>query len=80
MKVELSDSEMICLMFWYAGFKDCTILQPIDVELYEKLKKLFGEHCKNISLYDCGVTGMPRYQPGGEHDVENRIRNSTEEK
>lgn len=78
MKVELSDSEMICIMFWYAGFKANTIIQPVDIELHDKLHELFIANCKKVSLKDCGISGMPRYQPGGEHDVKKRIRTEAE--
>ena len=63
MKIEISEEELICLLFWYEVFRGNMKTKDTDRNLFYKLRENL-DFDKGVSLKECGVTGMPRYQPG----------------
>jgi carbonic anhydrase/acetyltransferase-like protein (isoleucine patch superfamily) len=64
MLIELSDEELVCLLFWYAVFRDEINVteQCVDQKLFERLREFLN--CDNGMSLKEYVTGTPKYQPG----------------
>lgn len=69
MLIELNDEELVCLLFWYAVFRDKINVteQCVDQKLFERLK-VFLDFDKGEPLTEY-VTGTPKCQPGENPNV-----------
>lgn len=61
--IELTEQELVCLLFWYASFKTNTIVKPLDTEFFERLNRLY-HNIDKVNVYSSMFTPLPKYQPG----------------
>lgn len=62
--MQIEEDELVNLLFWGSFFiASIGIVSVSDRILFERIKNILQSR-KYISKEDCGVTGLPRWQPG----------------
>ncbi|OGM08449.1 hypothetical protein A2Z67_06005 [Candidatus Woesebacteria bacterium RBG_13_36_22] len=64
MPIELSDKEIVCLLFWYYIFEREIDVLDIDQNLAARLFKIKLDFDRDLVTREKIWTGKPRYQPG----------------
>lgn len=75
MQIEISEQDLTCLIFWHSMYKSIVTEGKEDRDLFDRLASIWFS--LNPSGF-CYWTGVPKYQPGEEEDVEIRIRSKDE--